>query len=267
VFFVSACLDKLPMIRDAKTGDWVGTFEGHKGAVWAAKLNADASKVATGSADFTARLWDATNGESLHTWEHRHIVKTVDMDARARRLATGGKEKLVRIFDLERPDADAITYEQPDAIRKVLWDPEQNCVAVGLENGSLRLVDTRDGGKAAREVSLGAAVMDIEYGKEGVLTVAAGKSVRMLSAGTWETQATHTVEFEVECASLRPDGKSLVMGGSDLWVHQLGVGGEEMHVHKGHHGPVHCVRYAPDGLTYASGSDDATVRIWPHVEG
>jgi serine-threonine kinase receptor-associated protein len=70
--------------------------------------------------------------------------------------------------------------------------------------------------------------------------------------------------------SLHPTGTKFIVGGSDLYVYLYSItyhnGNEatvtELDCYKGHHGPIRCLRYSPNGTTFASGSEDGTIRLW-----
>jgi len=59
--------------------------------VWSNKLNDTGLRAVTGSADFSARVWDALTGLELHQFPHKHIVRTVDFAHRSNRIVTGGE--------------------------------------------------------------------------------------------------------------------------------------------------------------------------------
>ncbi|KAG0168930.1 hypothetical protein DFQ30_004158 [Apophysomyces sp. BC1015] len=266
-YLISACKDGNPMLRDGITGDWIGTFYGHKGAVWSARLTREAHRAVTGSADFSAKVWDTFSGEELHSFAHQHIVRAVDFSADGTRIVTGGKEQKLRIFDLYRPDAPPLEAEgHTGAIKAVAWDEKRHTILSAGEDGCVRFWDLRTMREIANipcsgPVSSMALSVDGKY-----VTWASGKTANFWNAesNNYEDITTHTLEKTVSSVSLHPDHTKFVAGSdSDLWAHSYDFeSGKELDVSKGHHGPIHTVSYSPDGEIYATGSEDGTIRLW-----
>ncbi len=217
------------MLRQGDTGDWVGTFEGHKGAVWGVDLNRDATLAATGAADFSAKIWDATSGEERRTLKHRHIVKSVNFSADGSRLATGSNDKKLRIFDLagvggEEPSAEPVaTFEGHESnIKQVLFaDDGAGELLSCADDKTLRFWDARAGVETHR-VSLGGAVGGMELSRDWqTLTVAQGTKVTFFDVATRRQIKEVEVTCPVYSASLLKEKNVFVCGGEDLKLYKF----------------------------------------------
>uniref|UniRef100_A0A7N0TBH3 Serine-threonine kinase receptor-associated protein n=1 Tax=Kalanchoe fedtschenkoi TaxID=63787 RepID=A0A7N0TBH3_KALFE len=265
-FLISASKDSSPMLRNGETGDWIGTFEGHKGAVWSCCLDNDALRAASGSADFTAKVWDALTGDELHSFEHKHIVRACSFSEDTHLLLTGGIEKILRIYDLNRPDAPPREVDKsPGSVRTVAWlHSDQTILSSCTDIGGVRLWDVRSG-KVVQTLETESSVTSAEVSQDGrYITTTDGSTVKFWDANHYGLVKSYKMPCTVESASLEPKhGNKFIAGGEDMWVHIFDFHtGEEIGCNKGHHGPVHCVRFSPGGESYASGSEDGTIRIW-----
>ncbi|KAH6801376.1 Transducin/WD40 repeat-like superfamily protein [Perilla frutescens var. hirtella] len=260
-FLVSASKDSSPLLRNGETGDWIGTFMGHKGAVWSCCLDKHALRVATASADFSAKLWDALTGDVLHSFEHKHIVRACAFSEDTNLLLTGGMEKVLRIFDLNHPDAPPREIEKsPGSVRTLAWlHSDQTILGSCTDMGGVRT------GTIVRTLETKSSVTSAEVSQDGrYITTADGSTVKFWDANHFGLVKSYDMPCIVESASLEPKfGNKFIAGGEDMWVHLFDFHtGAEIGCNKGHHGPVHCVRFSPGGESYASGSEDGTIRIW-----
>lgn len=268
-FLISASKDSKPMLRQGDTGDWVGTFEGHKGAVWAATLNADATRAATGSADYTAKVWDAVSGSELQTFTHKHIVKSVAFSPTDNLLLTGGFEKFMRIYDLNKPDGDAQEIRgHTGYMSKSLWMPNGKTIVSIADDKTIRFWD-KTSLSEIKSIELPAKPTDLELSKDGkLLTVTYGALVTFWDVDKFELVKQFEIATKVNSASLHPEKAYFVCGGDDFKTYKCDFEtGQEIESFKGHFGPVHTMRFSPDGELYASGSEDGTLRLWQTTVG
>jgi serine-threonine kinase receptor-associated protein len=108
-------------------------------------LSSDGTKAVTGSADFSARVWDAYSGDMLVSLQHEHIVKSVDIAASGSHVVTGGFEKKIRIFDLSKPDTPTFLAEEGSStahdtpIKSVVFNESKQQV-ISADEKSLKFV-------------------------------------------------------------------------------------------------------------------------------
>jgi serine-threonine kinase receptor-associated protein len=291
------------MLRDGQTGDWIGTFLGHKGAVWQARLSPDASTAATASADFTAKIWDTHTGELLYILQHDHIVRAVAYPFdQSGMVATGGFEKKLRIFDFhdQKPTPDPsgngpvtpVTIEasrafeigegvHKEAIKFIIWAQDPR-VLVTASGDTLRWFDLPSR-SCIRELRLEGEIKSCELvslapsyssptdiGGLPVLAVAAGKTAYFWGGPRAEDELKQIkLPHGIASVGLDLKGRKFVVGEEPgTWARVYSWDdGKELDVHKGHHGPIWSIAFSPDGNLYATGSEDGTIKMWKNCEG
>ncbi|KAK7207591.1 WD40-repeat-containing domain protein [Myxozyma melibiosi] len=269
---ISASKDGNPMLRDGITGDWIGTFFGHKGAVWSANFSADAHYSITASADFTAKAWTTETGELLYSLPHNHIVRTAAfMPSRQSPLfaVTAGNEKKIRIWDLNVPDGVTCMewIGSESIIRCALW-LDQNTVVTAGDDKQLKWWDLRTAEKLIEATPLDGPVTQMEN-REGSLTVAAASSIYLFDWTKRVQLKKESLSYNASTASIHPKRTKFATGcPDDTWVrvHDF-ESAKTLETLKGHHGPIHSISYSPDGQICASGSEDGTIRLWKAEPG
>lgn len=126
--------------------------------------------------------------------------------------------------------------------------------------------------------------------KDEIVTVTYGNSVGLYDVTTFDLLRTHNLPSPVYSASIHFNQvqwftnltsffsyislitiisqRYFVCGGEDCLVYKVCCEtGKVIESYKKHFGPIHCIRYSPDGELYASGSEDGTIRLWQNCVG
>lgn len=268
-FIISACKDGKPMLREGDTGDWVGTFDGHKGAVWGCSINKEATRAATGAADFTAKLWDTLSGTEIHSFPHKHIVKTVDFSHDSSKLITGCNDKKLRLFDLNDYNTEPTLFNgHTSSIKKCVFLDDAKKILSISDDKTVRTWDAKNGEEIS-SLTLANIPTSIEVSRDGKLIILAqGKSVEIYDAESFKKLNEFSVPKLATAVTIHPNQKEFVVADDDFTLYKYNIeNGAVLESFKGHFGPIHSIQFSPDGEIYASCSEDGTLRLWQNTVG
>jgi tricorn protease-like protein len=185
----------------------------------------------------------------------------------AKRLASGGNDNSVKIWDCATGKELLSFKGHADSVSSVAFSPDGKCLASGSNDQTVKIWDAATGKELL-------SLKDDHYGV--VYSVAFSPDGQRLASGNsntvkiWDSATGRDLLSlaGAESVAFSPDGQRLACKYNyftvKIWESATG---KELFSLKSHLGEVTGVTFSPNGQRLASGSVDATVTIWDSATG
>lgn len=261
----------------------IGVLGRAQGAVCALDFSPDGRLLASGDRTGGVKLWQMApvlarkRGEPLLAvanpdpdrtlvsvrfralFGHEGTVNGVAFHPDGRRLASGGDDRTVRIWDVRSTECVRSLDGEPKGVRAVEFDRRgQVLLAAGRR---IRLWSVRSF-RALRAPDSGAWCAALS--PDGKHLACGSDGVEIWKVGGSRPLLLLPVDGDcVESLAYHPGGAYLAAGTEKGLVHVWDIAGEkEAGRLTGHRDKVLSLHFSPDGAWLASGSGDGTVRLW-----
>ena len=231
---------------------------GHGGPVVALALSADGALVASGGADRLTKLWQASTGQPIATFEQAEAITSVAFAGST--LATGSRDGSSRLWDTTAVKPREQVLDSPVHALAV---SRAGVVAAGRDDSVISLVGT----DATLDGHLG-RVLAVAFTRDGKQLVSAGEDPAPI---VWDV-ATRTAREPMPVVdrpgplrsiATAPDGERFATAGADVRVWSLRTRSARVLDSAG--AAIDVVAYAPTGdllVGGGGGGGGGALRVW-----
>ncbi|KAF9276132.1 hypothetical protein BGZ88_001926, partial [Linnemannia elongata] len=111
----------------ARDGRFDRDLKGHGNAVESVSFTSDGKKLASGSRDGTARIWDVASGQTIYELTgatgHKNAVTAIAFSPNNLRVATGSWDKTVKVWDVQTGKCLVTVKEFVGEVNSIAWKP------------------------------------------------------------------------------------------------------------------------------------------------
>ena len=263
--------DKI-QLWDLGTATSTAVLEGHTSRLNAVVFSPDGATLASASSDRTVKLWNVATGAEITTLEAPDgtWISALAFSPDGGSIASGDARGGVKLWDVASGLRTATYQGDPvKGIASLAFSPDGTTLAAG--SAGLDLWDLATDRSILTE-RFSDAVYAVSFTPDGTALALARRDIETLSI--WKVppgrdRATLSIEYPAYAytAAFSPDGSivvsgTLVIGNVDVLEVRDVATGTLIATLEGHGGTIARLAFAPDGSTFASGSEDGTALVW-----
>ncbi|CAG0908434.1 unnamed protein product, partial [Cyprideis torosa] len=227
----------------------------------------DGKTLASGSDDYTVKLWDTNERRLLHSFKgHYSGITSANFSPDGKTLVSASYDSTVKLWDtIERRLLHSFEGHK-FAVNSVNFSPDGKMLASSSYDSTVKLWDTVERRLLHSFEENPSRIYPVSFSPDGKTLVSGSSDHTIKLWDIAQQRLLHTFEGHsgaVLSVSFSPDGNTLASASNDNTVKLWDTEQRRLlHTFEGHQAPVNSVNISSDGKTLISGSEDNTVKLW-----
>jgi len=275
----------------AETGERIGTYDGHNGAVFCMDVDFHSRFLLTASGDSTTAVWEVATGKRIVSFEHDTPACWVNWALGDKKFLTVtkgvmGKKPYIHIYEMEDPykmrggGQAKMKIEGVASITHALWGPLNKNIYASHNDGSVVVYNDETGEVVKKIQAHDKEITTLKFSRDKNCFITASKdnTCKMYDTKTCECIKTFVAGKPFYDAVISPIMPHVfVVGGQDVSTVTTAIADSaqfrarifhtiyatEIGSIAGHFAPVNSITLSPDGKTMVTGGEDGYVRVNP----